>query len=131
MRNQEFRIIVCGGRNYNNREHVFSTLDRIHSQRAITMVIEGWQTGADALAWEWAVQRKVEVRSIKADWDKMLMEGRPIAVYAFPGGNGTANMLQQAYDAGIAVRTPGWNWIPELKSMLRKPPEAHLSVSCS
>jgi hypothetical protein len=33
----------------------------------------------------------------------MLMEGKPDLVVAFPGGRGTANMIEQARKAGVEV----------------------------
>jgi UDP-N-acetylmuramoylalanine-D-glutamate ligase len=33
----------------------------------------------------------------------MLDEGKPDLVVAFPGGRGTANMVQQAHRAGVEV----------------------------
>lgn len=35
---------------------------------------------------------------------RMLIEGRPALVVAFPGGAGTADMIEQATSAGVAVR---------------------------
>jgi hypothetical protein len=43
---------------------------------------------------------------------KMLAEGKPEMVLAFPGGRGTANMVKQARSAGVSVcevsRTADW-----------------------
>src|SRR5262249_11454324 len=43
---------------------------------------------------------------------KMLAEGKPEMVLAFPGGRGTANIVEQARSAGVSVcevsRTADW-----------------------
>ena len=44
------RIIVCGGRNYRDRQAVFETLDRLHSKRGIDFLIQGAAAGANYLA---------------------------------------------------------------------------------
>lgn len=28
-------VLICGGRNYNNREHVYATLDALHTKIGI------------------------------------------------------------------------------------------------
>lgn len=48
------RLLVCGGREYQDGEWVYAVLDRIHSLRSITLIIEGEATGADALTRAWA-----------------------------------------------------------------------------
>lgn len=35
------RLIVCGGRDYYDRSRVFATLDRIHGQKPIGLIIHG------------------------------------------------------------------------------------------
>lgn len=118
------RVLVCGGRDYGNRYRVTSVLDHYHAQRPFAVVIEGGATGADALAAEWAKSRSVLVETYEAAWDdlnahplvlrrrrdgtpynaaagairneRMLAEGLPDVVIAFPGGSGTANMTKQA-----------------------------------
>ena len=110
------RIIVCGGRNYTNRERLFKELDAVHSERHISVLIEGGARGADRLAFEWGCQH-VGILKIRceADWVKhgraagpirnqrMLNECAPDLVVAFPGGSGTADMVRRARDAGVEV----------------------------
>jgi hypothetical protein len=109
------RILVCGGRDYRDADAVFATLDAINAVQPITQIIEGGATGADRLALAWAIKRKVEVKTFCAEWTlngraagpirnrKMLDEGKPDKVVAFPGGRGTANMVEQAKSAGVPV----------------------------
>jgi hypothetical protein len=113
------RIIVCGGRDYRDRTAVWGALDRLHAERGIAAVIQGAADGADrhAAEWGWA-HPPVRVCSFPADWDshgraagpkrnaRMIAEGKPDGVVAFPGGRGTADMVRQAEAAGLKVWRP-------------------------
>jgi hypothetical protein len=78
-------------------------------------IIEGGARGADKLARQWAEDRGVPVATYPAEWDRhgvsagpirnrqMLEDGKPDMVLAFPGGKGTANMVEQAHRAGVLV----------------------------
>lgn len=112
------RVIVCGGRDYADREKVFAELDSIRLSVPLDtlMIIQGGAKGADALAREWCLQRHVEYVNVPADWEaygkragplrnlKMVTKYRPHLVLAFPGGRGTADMVKQATGAGVEVR---------------------------
>ena len=130
--NDEFRILVCGGREYGYRtnaetnkkerhqpdiDHIWRTLNLVRSAiNRPLIVIEGEQRGVDRLAREWAEERGLDVRGFPADWNKygkragfirnsqMLKEGKPHAVIAFPGGVGTKMMIAIARKEGIPVR---------------------------
>jgi len=109
------RVLVCGGRNYNDRMTVQAVLDKLHNAKGIDLIIEGGAKGADRMAQDWAAQRMVECEHYPADWEnqgsfagparnkRMLDEGQPDLVIAFPGGRGTANMIRQARKAGVEV----------------------------
>jgi len=108
------RILVCGGRDYDDRKKVFEALDTLDNPCAL---IEGGARGADRLAREWAIDNNVPIFTFNADWEtygraagpirnkQMLVEGKPDIVIAFPGGAGTANMIRQARAAGIPCFT--------------------------
>ncbi|WP_429016050.1 DUF2493 domain-containing protein [Comamonas sp. 4034] len=109
-----FVLCVCGGRDYQDRERVFSTLDRVHSKRPVTLLVHGDASGADSLAAAWAIVQGVQIRAFPAAWNKHGRRAGPIrnsemvacgidGLVAFPGGNGTADMVRQAYAAGVAV----------------------------
>lgn len=118
----EFRILVCGGRSYGDKERVYRILDTvveaINSQgRARDIrLIHGAAKGADDLAAKWATHRGYDSIPYPADWDtygkragyirnkQMLDEGKPHAVIAFPGGNGTRMMVGLAKRYGIPVK---------------------------
>ena len=109
------RVLVCGGRDFRDREAVYAALDSLHAEHGFYVVITGGANGADRLSVEWARERGVPTEIYKADWDRirrragplrnqrMLAEGKPDLVVAFPGGAGTANMIEQAQAAGARV----------------------------
>lgn len=114
------KVIVCGGRDFNDAGFVNATLDRFNDLHGIESVVEGGATGADRLAAEWARGNGKTVITHNADWrihgkmagpirnQKMLDVEQPDAVIAFPGGKGTANMAKIADKAGVQV----WRAIP-------------------
>src|SRR5690348_9731855 len=109
------RVLVCGGRNYNDHVRVSAVLDKLHSEAGIDVLIEGGAYGADHCAGSWADDRAVTRETFQADWEAlgtfagpmrnkaMLDEGKPDLVIAFPGGRGTADMVRKARRAGVEV----------------------------
>ncbi|MEM9422481.1 MAG: SLOG family protein [Pseudomonadota bacterium] len=109
------RAIVCGGREFDDADLMDLTLKEL----GVTFVIEGGARGADTLAWRWARHNlgKGSEYSVQfeARWDRdgraagpirnqrMIDEGQPDAVVAFPGGRGTADMVRRAKRAGLPV----------------------------
>lgn len=127
------RVIVCGGRDYDDKASLHAALDMFHVKHPITQLIQGGATGADALAKDWATQNNVPQVQYDAAWadldvnpvlirfrngkpynalagatrnQLMLDEQQPDAVIAFPGGKGTWDMLKRAYAAKRGTR-PG------------------------
>jgi hypothetical protein len=110
------RVLVCGGRDYADARTLNEVLDALHRETPITRLIHGAARGADLLAAAWAFSRNVPAGAFRAEWSKhgksagfirnarMLRDGRPELVVAFPGGKGTAHMVKLARDAGVAVR---------------------------
>ena len=109
-------VLVCGGRDFSDRDLMHKTLDclaaRPHGVRA---VVHGGAPGADSLAGEWARARgRPEIR-VPANWDWYGRRAGTLRntwmldfcivchVVAFPGGNGTANMVAKARRCGIKV----------------------------
>lgn len=109
------RVLVCGGRNYEDRETVKFTLDALHVSRGIEAIIHGAATGADTLASWWATVNKIKNIDHPADWAKhgkaagpirnqeMIDVSEPDLVVAFPGGRGTEDMIKRARKAGLRV----------------------------
>ena len=112
------RILVCGGRDYQDKDRVADILypicKLILESEAVT-IIEGGARGADRLARDWAKSWGLPVVTFEPDWGKhgksagfirnqqMLDEGKPDLVIAFLGGKGTAHMVASAKKAGVKV----------------------------
>jgi hypothetical protein len=110
------RVIVCGGRDYKDRTALFEALDRLVLDRGpIDAVIHGNAHGADTLADAWARARDITPVPVQAEWQrhgkaagpvrnrKMITDHAPDLVIAFPGGDGTANMVRLAREADVEV----------------------------
>ena len=108
------KVIVCGGRDFADDKLLFSTLDRLHKQTPITLIIHGAARGADALAGTWAILRDVPMTMYAANWllygkaagpirNRQMLEEKPDLVVAMPGGRGTADMVRAAREAGVSV----------------------------
>ena len=120
------RTLVCGGRDYYGYNKLKDILEGIISdfhfltENQEVTIIAGVASGADFLAKVFALDEYCEnswlhYKEYPADWKKhgkaaggirnqqMLDEGKPDMVIAFPGGNGTADMVRRARKAGITV----------------------------
>lgn len=108
------RILICGGRDYKNKERVFEVLDWLVTADEGHHICHGGARGADTLAGLWAKSRKVKCTVFPADWSlgrsagvlrnlQMLDEFRPQLVIAFPGGRGTFHMQTAARAAGVLI----------------------------
>lgn len=109
------RVLVCGGRDYADIGRVGAVLGKYHRDAGIDVLVEGGAHGADRLARQWAQSLGISIETYEADWEshgtfagpmrnrRMLVEGRPDLVIAFPGGKGTRNMMKQARDSGVEV----------------------------
>lgn len=122
------RVLVCGGRDFADKLLFHRTmLDVVpwHTPDAygntlpkgVTIIHGDCRTGADRMADDWAVVHWcANIMAFPADWkvygraagpirnQRMLDEGRPDLVIAFPGGRGTADMIRRAKAAGVEVR---------------------------
>lgn len=105
------RVLVCGGRDYCDVTRGYEVLDRLD----VKTIISGAARGADQIGEMWAGERRIPVERFPADWiaygraagpvrnQRMLDEGEPDLVVAFPGGSGTADMVKRARVAGVRV----------------------------
>lgn len=119
------RLLVCGSRDYRDRNRLNRTLDGVAGEWKIDLVIEGEATGADTLARQWAASLHLPVAKYPADWTqgpkagpernkKMLAEGKPDLVVAFVTADktltrsrGTYDMVKRARIAGVRVIVVG------------------------
>lgn len=102
-------VLVTGGRAYWDWYTVDMVLDLIGPSR----VVHGGAAGADRLADNWADKRNVAITAyaIRRPGEdgfqrnaRMLREEPKIdLVVAFPGNNGTADMVKRARKAGLYV----------------------------
>lgn len=106
-------ILVCGSRDLKPSPWVYTNLAaHIHPW---DIVITGGAPGADTIAICFARGIEADVMVFPADWAnegraagpkrnaRMLAEGKPDFVLAFPGGRGTADMVRRAKAAGVPV----------------------------
>ncbi len=117
------RVLVCGGRDYFDKQTVFYTLDELHAKEPISLLIHGacpvGHGGADMLAEQWAKDREISYLGDPAKFQKqgrsagpirnqkMIDAWRPDLVVSFPGGSGTADMVKKALAAGITTQRVG------------------------
>ncbi len=106
------RVLICGGRDYYKEYRVAEIIEELKP----SLIIQGGASGADMCAKSIANEKGIPTLEFPADWrthgrsagpirnKKMLYEGRPDIVVAFPGGRGTDNMVRQAHAAGVTVR---------------------------
>lgn len=116
------KIIISGGRDYNDRDFVYMVLDHVHRERVITLLIEGGARGVDRLGRDWAIDRGVPYHTEPADWDTYPKSAGPIrnramlaiegvdGVIAFPGGRGTTDMVKATRRVKIPVYLPSYDF---------------------
>ena len=109
------KALICGGRDFNDKEKLFSILDELYEKYRFDLIITGGAKGADFLAHQWAAKHRCDAKVFPANWEKhgkvagilrnreMLKYGQPDVVIAFPGGKGTADMVKISKKAGIEV----------------------------
>lgn len=111
------RVLVCGGRDYDDADFLRRSLWQLHLQPLFDLVIQGGAKGADQLAEQWCMDHAIPCLCVPAPWptkgksagilrNLRMLEWKPDLVVAFPGGNGTAHMARIAVDAGIPLWQP-------------------------
>ncbi len=107
------RVLVCGGRHYQDYDVVEKVLDDYHKKHNITVIIHGAAIGADTLGERWAKANEIPYCGIPAKWKEHGYAAGPIRnkwmaenmrvqhVIAFSGGRGTENMIKQAKNKEI------------------------------
>lgn len=110
-------LLVCGGRDYEESEVVFAVLDFILAQYhklclPPPIILTGGARGADRLTGKWADSRGLDRIDVPGNWigrgkaagfyrnGLMLRLLEPDWGLSFPGGPGTANMIEQLRRAG-------------------------------
>lgn len=124
-----FRLIVCGSRDFSDKDHLFASLDRILERHHDLVIVEGGARGADSLAREWARATVIPVETFPANWEQLGKRagwvrnvqmadsmahdtpiGGVVAFYRDPSepSRGTEMMVKIASERGIPV------WVPPL-----------------
>ena len=116
MKTKLTMVLVTGGRGYNDVGTVFDCLTKLNAQFERLVVIHGAAKGADSLAGEVCAEAGIEFVTVPAAWKKYNRAAGPIRnqlmldlfpkldmVLAFPGGDGTADMMSQAKKRNIPV----------------------------
>lgn len=112
------KILVCGGRDFGKAQNeywfIYHTLDQ--EVKSTDVIIVGDATGTDSVALEWSGERGVKREYYIANWvrdgkaggpirnQRMIDEGKPDIVFAFPGGKGTRDMVTRAKKHNIPVK---------------------------
>lgn len=109
------RYLICGGRDFADMDLTDKALSALILHPAAAVVIHGGAQGADTLAGLWADMKGIPVERYLAKWEsqgnsagvirnkRMLTEGKPDVVIAFPGGRGTRHMVKIARAAGVVT----------------------------
>lgn len=110
------RIAVTGGTGYQDHNHIFRVLDRIHAKHPDMVLLHGGaSTGVDLIASKWAQNRKIAQVVFSPDFARFgkaapfkrndaILEAEPKGLVLFPGGNGIAkNLAQKARENVIPV----------------------------
>lgn len=121
------RILVCGGRNYDDWPRVRQVLGDLCDKHSklynpndnwlpsdITIITGACRTGADDLASSFAMVHWTGYEEYPADWkahgraagpirNQQMIDTKPELVVAFPGGAGTTDCVRRARAAGIEV----------------------------
>lgn len=114
------RILVFGGRDYNNRVIVFSALDMLKEHLGTFILIEGGAAGADSQAKDWAKFHGQPYAEVTANWDfykkpagairnSWMTMLQPTRGVGFPGGTGTADMHAKLVKLKVPI------WLPEIE----------------
>ena len=108
------KAIVCGGRDFNDHEYLWSVMNQAKNWWNLTTIIHGGAKGADTHAGDWAKYRGLTVIKVPALWNlhgksagiirnKEMLGLQPDVVIAFKGGTGTENMITINRKAGVPV----------------------------
>lgn len=108
------KVIVAGGRDFNDYNRLRKVLDSLFSIDYI-QIVSGGARGADRLGERYAIERYIGVKRFPADWDKYGYSAGPrrnkqMADYgdylvAFWDGKskGTRNMIDQAIKRNLKI----------------------------
>ena len=115
---QLFKVVVAGGREFNNYQLLEEKLDHLlQNKLPHVQIVSGHATGADTLGEAYAKQRGLSVVTFPADWKTHGKAAGPIrnrqmahyadAVVVFWDGKsrGTQNMREEAQRLNLPLKT--------------------------
>ncbi len=110
------KILVCGGRDYSDQDKFISVIDKIVEKFGKDDIefISGGADGADTMIIEYCQFHKIDYTVKFAKWNKykksagpvrnkVMLDLNPDLVIAFPGGNGTKNMIEISKKKNVKV----------------------------
>ncbi len=109
------KIMVTGGRDYNDEEFVRATFNAFeYAHGRVDTLVVGDATGLDSIAKVLGYEFGWDVKVYYADWKKFgkcagnirngwMVKTKPDFCLPFPGGRGTADAVRQATKAGIPL----------------------------
>lgn len=129
------RVLVCGGSTYTvpaddsleemtravrEASRLLRVLDAAVNRLYMDELIHGGTPGAAQAAGSWAVSSGIQVTVFRANWtlhgpaaerirdQQMIDEGQPDVVIAFPGEDGTTDLVRRAEASGIPAHRIDW-----------------------
>jgi hypothetical protein len=75
------RVLVCGGRDFDDAGLIISVLDRLHTEKFFTVLIHGNARGADRIADAWASCRGIPREPYEVpqgEWDEIGEKAGPL-----------------------------------------------------
>ena len=101
------RLLICGGRHFDNAARIEAELSALHVASFISVIIHGGLPGIGGAAEAWARRNKVHVIRYPANFslgksgdatrdEFMLADSRAEMLLVFPGGRRTAELLREA-----------------------------------
>lgn len=116
MFQKAFRVIIAGGRDFNNFEMLEANCDYYLQNKKNFVVVCGMAKGADKLGYDYAIKMNQSVSSYPADWknfgakagplrNKLMAENADCLIAFWDGeSKGTENMISIAKTLGLKVR---------------------------
>ena len=105
------KIIICGGREFRLFTEHTLILTRLHQLFRFTEIVSGRCAGADKDAEDWAKENHLPIKQFIPAWVAEGKKAGPLrneemanyadACIAFPGGKGTADMIDRALAHGL------------------------------
>lgn len=111
-----FKVIIAGGRNFNDYELLCKTCDHMLSEQSDIEIVSGTARGADSLGAKYAKERGYTVKEFAPQWDKFgrsagykrnaEMADYADALIAFWDGEskGTNHMINLAKEKNIKIK---------------------------